>query len=75
MVEQSAALTVNKLIEAKQELAMLDEHSVNAVHAAVDERTKDSPSSAFHATDRWYLGIPSIYGNRHPSVTVLIDKY
>lgn len=39
-IPQDTAETVNKLVEAKQELAMLDEHSVNAVNAVVDERTK-----------------------------------
>ena len=39
-VEQDTAQTVNKLVQAKQELANLDEHSVHAVHEVVDERTK-----------------------------------
>lgn len=39
-VERDTASTVNKLVEAKQELSKMDEHSVNAVHAIVDEKTK-----------------------------------
>ncbi len=39
-VPKDAATTVNKLVEAKQELSQLDEQTVNAVHEVVDERTK-----------------------------------
>ena len=39
-VPRDTAETVNKLVEAKQELANLDEQSVNAVHEQVNERTK-----------------------------------
>jgi len=39
-VAKDTADTVNKLVQAKQELSELDEHSVNSVHAVVDERTK-----------------------------------
>ncbi len=39
-IDQDTAKTVNKLVEAKQELAELDEQAVNSVNEVVHERTK-----------------------------------
>jgi len=39
-LEKSTEHIVNKIVEAKQELSQLDEHTVNAVNAVVDTKVK-----------------------------------